>query len=128
GVGEPAKYARHPPAQSDNRAAVVAQGEHAAVFEHAGRRLLRGGHPDPADDREPDFDHRPGRLQPLEVGERVAEKILAGKIDVEFHGESSRNRKTIHAWPISRTARGECAEAWELWRDHAGRSCTAARD
>jgi hypothetical protein len=92
-VGEHAEYARHPPAQSGNGAVVLAQGEHAAVFEHARGGLLRRGHPDPADDRELDLDDRPGRLQLLEAGGRVAEKILAGEIHVELHGTSSRQSR-----------------------------------
>jgi len=91
-VGEHAEYARHPPAQSGKRAVVLAQGEHAAVLEHARPHLLRGGHEHPADDRKAHLDHRPGGLQPPDAGGGIAKEILAREIDSDFHGNPRSSR------------------------------------
>jgi hypothetical protein len=59
-VREHANDARHPPAKPGN-AAVLAQCERTAVFQHAAGQLMRRRDPDLADDRKPDLDDRPAR-------------------------------------------------------------------
>jgi hypothetical protein len=75
-------YAWHPPAQPGHGAIILAQGEYSIVFQHAGRDLLRGGHPNPTHNGQPDRDYRSSRPQPFNRGGRIAKKFLAGEIYV----------------------------------------------
>ena len=84
-VGERADEGRHPPAQPGNAAALLAQRERLAVLQDAGRRIVCGRDPDLADDREPGLDHRAQRPQSFDAGGGIAEKRLAGEIDLRRH-------------------------------------------
>jgi hypothetical protein len=47
---------------------------------------LRGGHPNPTDNWEPDLDYRSSRPQSFNGGGGIAKKILAGEIYAYCHG------------------------------------------
>jgi hypothetical protein len=81
-LGECPKYAGHPPAHPCHGAIILAQGEYSIVFQHAGGHLLRGGHPNPTHNWQPDLDYRSSRPQPFNCGRRIAKKFLASEIYV----------------------------------------------
>ena len=69
-------------------------------------QLLRRRDPDLADDREPDFDDRPGCPQPLDRGGGIAEILLAGEIRPCRHdllmSSLREGHKQMSARPLSR--------------------------
>ena len=83
-IGERADERRHPPPQAGG-AAVLAQREHRAVLQHAGRRVVGGREPDFPDDREAGLDHRSARPQSLDAGGWIAEKLLTGEVNAHCH-------------------------------------------